>query len=260
MNDHGIWLYAVTARADRPLVPGVAGEPVRLVEAAGLTAVVGDVPLASFGEEALYRNLEDLDWLAGVARAHDAVVATVPGAGPVVPVRLATVYRDDDGVRAMLERRAADCHRSLDRVTGRTEWGVKVFAAPAMESTGESTVESTGGPAGPSRGGAGTAYLARRRAALVWRERHEQRAAEQAESVRHRLAQLAAGARRHPPQSRTLTGDNGRMIGNLAYLVDDDRGTAFTEAVTACDQEHDAIRVELTGPWPPYSFAALEEP
>ncbi|HVW44805.1 MAG TPA: GvpL/GvpF family gas vesicle protein [Amycolatopsis sp.] len=253
-DDYGIWLYAVTGRADPAglgRLPGVAGEPVRRVEAAGLTAVVGDVPLDAFGEEALHRNLEDLDWLAGVARAHDAVVATVPAGGPVVPVRLATVYRDDDSVRAMLERRAADFHRALERVTGRTEWGVKLFAA-------EPTDEPATADAGPSRRGAGTAYLARRRAVLAWRERQDERAAEQAEKVHQRLFSLAAAGRAHPPQSRALAEDNGRMIRNLAYLVDDASGTAFAEAVAACDRENDAISVQLTGPWPPYSFAAME--
>ncbi|MEY7971422.1 GvpL/GvpF family gas vesicle protein, partial [Saccharomonospora xinjiangensis] len=32
---------------------------------------------------------------------------------------------------------------------------------------------------------------------------------------------------------------------------------AFAELVRELDAEHDAVRVELTGPWPPYSFAAV---
>jgi hypothetical protein len=49
------------------------------------------------------------------------------------------------------------------------------------------------------------------------------------------------------------------MLLNASYLVDDNGTKAFTEAVAASDQNSDAIRVRLTGPWPPYSFSALEE-
>lgn len=255
MSDTGRWLYAVTRRADTDALaalPGVAGEMPRVVEEDGLAAVVGDVPLDEFDEQALYRNLEDLDWLAGVARAHDTVVAAVAAGGPVVPIRLATVYHDDDRVRATLREHAADFTGSLERVTGRTEWGVKVFAEPVAEATATE--------AGSSRRGAGTTYLARRRAALSWRETQDRRAAEQADRVYRRLAALAAAGRTHPPQNRALAGDNRRMLGNLSYLVDDEATSAFTETVAACDADNDAIKVEITGPWPPYSFATLEEP
>ena len=48
-----------------------------------LTAAVGTVGLDEFGEEGLRRNLEDLDWLAATARAHDAVISAIArfGAG-----------------------------------------------------------------------------------------------------------------------------------------------------------------------------------
>ncbi|AIJ23802.1 GvpL/GvpF family gas vesicle protein [Amycolatopsis methanolica] len=251
-EDSGIWLYAVTRREGAGAageLPGVAGEVLRTVEAGRLAAVVGDVPLETFGEEALHRNLEDLDWLGAVARAHDAVVGALAGAGPVVPVRLATVYRDEHGVRRVLEHRGHELARTLDRVAGRTEWGVKVFAGeppPGREET-------------PSRRGAGTAYLARRRAERDARAESERLAREQAAKVHSRLAALAAGARLHPLQSKALSGDDRQMVLNAAYLVGDDDARAFAEAVAACDDESPAIRVQLTGPWPPYSFSSLEE-
>lgn len=253
-EERGIWLYAVTRRLDPAVLvglPGVAGEAPRLVEAAGLTAVVGDVPLSAFGEEALRRNFEDLDWLGGVARAHDALIAAVVAAGPAVPIRLATGYRDDDRVRLVLEQRADEFARTLDHVAGRTEWGVKVFLDPARPPVTEA--------AGPSRRGAGAAYLARRKDELKSREHTEQRATGQAARLYAALAELAVDACRHPPQSRALAGHDGQMILNAAYLVEDDGARRFTEAVAACEQDYDAILVRLTGPWPPYSFSSLEE-
>lgn len=260
----GIWLYAVSREVDRRSLEeltGVAGEPLRAVEGAGLVAVAGTVPLDSFGEQALHRNLEDLDWLSQVARAHDAVVEAVARQGATVPLRLATVYLDDDRVRATLEAREEDFIRALDRVAGRTEWGVKAVlspsANPARTPEPEPAARSSGKQAQP---GAGAAYLRRRREQTTSRERGERIAVEQAERVHATLSELAAATRLHPPQSRQLSGDGDPMILNAAYLVDEAAARAFTGAVAALDDEHRAIRLQLTGPWPPYSFAALEAP
>lgn len=45
------------------------------------------------------------------------------------------------------------------------------------------------------------------------------------------------------------------MVLNAAYLVDDDRGGQFAQAVAALDAGEPQLQLELTGPWPPYSFA-----
>ena len=61
-----VWMYAVAGDFTAPIageLTGVGGSAVRPVRAAGLTAIVGDVDQPDFGEAALRRNLEDLDWL-----------------------------------------------------------------------------------------------------------------------------------------------------------------------------------------------------
>lgn len=250
----GIWLYAVTR--DLPTGPlsgvtGVGGEPVRTVEAAGLVAVVGSVRLEEFGEAALRRNLEDLDWLARTARAHDAVVDAVLHARPVMPSRLATVYLADERVHEMLQDRRRDFEVTLDRLTGRTEWGVKAFADPEA-LTRPVAEESTG------QAGRGTAYLLRRRAERSAKESAQQRAAVDADGVHSVLMGLSVGGRRHPPQDAQLAGTKDWMVLNGTYLVENTRGEEFATAVSTLERERAGLRLELTGPWPPYSFAGLE--
>ena len=48
------------------------------------------------------------------------------------------------------------------------------------------------------------------------------------------------------------------MIFNGTYLVDDDRVDDFTTFVATLDAEREGITVELTGPWPPYSFSGID--
>src|SRR4051794_10757587 len=100
----GEWLHAVARALDPGAVHGITGiaGPVRTVAGDGLVAVVSPVDL---DEEALRRNLEDLEWLDRTARIHHAVVAALAEDHTVVPAQLATVYRGETGLRAMLRER-----------------------------------------------------------------------------------------------------------------------------------------------------------
>ncbi|MGQ4599223.1 GvpL/GvpF family gas vesicle protein [Nocardia sp. R6R-6] len=259
MVTDGVWLYAVTpaGSVDQELgeLTGVAGEPVRTVFSNGLAAVVGSVPLEVFGAEPLRRNLEDLDWLAETARVHDAVVSAVVRRGPAVPLRLATVFLDDERVRGLLEERRADFDSALILVSGRTEWGVKAYgdrAALVCAVAEAASRDEAGGR------GTGTAYLARRRAQLAAQETVERDAALRAEEIHARLVRHAAAGRRQPATDPALSGRREWMVLNGTYLVDDDRADDFAAMVDELGNEFPGIRLELTGPWPPYSFAGVE--
>ncbi|MFF5173967.1 GvpL/GvpF family gas vesicle protein [Micromonospora sp. NPDC000089] len=250
MSTTGRWLHGVVREPDPAVlaaVSGMDGGPVRAVPAGDLTAVVSAVPLSEYGEEPLRRNLEDLAWLERAARAHHAVVDALARAGAVVPARLATVHHDDARVAAMLTGRRAELAEVLDRLTGRAEWGVKGYVVPGA-------LPRTEAPAGG--GGVGTAYLARRRAQLTARDEGQRIAAEAAGAVHTALTRYAAAGHRHAPQDRRLSGAPTAMVLNGAYLVELGAVDGFAALVGELTERHPEIRLELTGPWPPYSFVS----
>lgn len=269
-DTRGAWVYAIAEHSDSALpggLTGVGGGPVRTVEGAGLTAVTETVSLDEFGEAALRDNLEDLDWLDAVARAHHGVIDAVARQGPVVPMRLATVYSTETGLADMLEQHGSDLREVLRRIGTRKEWGVKVYAAavtgesgPQRQSAASSATAGTGAEAGSARAGAGSAYLRRRRDQLAASKDTRRSAMASTQTVHEQLSRLAAQARLHAPQAPQLTGSKEPMLLNAAYLLDDASRDTFAAAVAALAQEHPGIRLELTGPWPPYSFAGGDEP
>jgi Gas vesicle synthesis protein GvpL/GvpF len=255
----GVWVYAVSADvAAQSLgeLRGVGDEPVRGISSAGLTAIAGDVPLAEFGESALRRNLEDLAWLEATARAHHHVIDALGQRGPLVPMRLATVYANGAGVAAMLDERATDLRAALSRISAHQEWGVKAYA---QQSEPGSPAAAEPARSGAARAGPGASYLRRRRDELSAHSQARHDAIASAEAVHIRLSGLAAEARLHPPQAPQLTGIRSQMLLNAAYLLDEERAEEFADAVTALAREHPGVRLELTGPWPPYSFAGLPD-
>jgi hypothetical protein len=83
-------------------------------------------------------------------------------------------------------------------------------------------------------------------------------AVEAAEELHRVLATDVAASRRYPPQDPRLTGHREEMVLNAAYLVEQAESGRFRALVERWDAA--ALRLELTGPWAPYSFATLEDP
>jgi hypothetical protein len=153
-NGGWVWMYGVAGDDPEALavgLTGVGGAPPRTITAAGLTAIVGDVGDREYGQAALRRNLEDLDWLAQTARAHHAVLAAVAERGPVVPMRLATLFASDAGVTRTLQERADDFRGALSLISARSEWGVKAYAVKPADPAREPG-RPPDGPNGPAAG------------------------------------------------------------------------------------------------------------
>lgn len=247
------YVYAIARGQDADLaseLEGIAGSTVRWVEVAGLSALVSDVAEDEFGESALRRNLEDLDWLGKAVRDHNRVVEAAANVLPVAPMGFATVYYSDRRVRECLADRADRFETVLDRVTGRTEWGVKAYADISAGQPGSSE---------PRGERPGAAYLQRLRRREESREQAKEEALHHAAEVHASLVELADESTAHPPQSRELADYDGVMVLNGAYLVDETRESAFKEKLRELAHGHPKFRFELTGPWPPYSFATILE-
>jgi hypothetical protein len=259
MTHEGLWVYAIADHAggDVFLPAGVAGTPVRAIAAAGLTVLASNVDLAEFGEAALRRNLENLAWLDDVARAHHSVVDAAVRLFPVLPARFGTVYRGDASMAAALTGRSDQLHAALARVGGHMEWGVKAYAVPEQRPVpARAAVRASTGTGTES--GAGMAYLKRRRSQLSAKRESSRTAVASAREVHVELSGQAAQARLYPPQAPALSGTKAPMLLNAAYLLDAGSAARFGSLVAAAAAAHPDLRLDLTGPWPPYSFAGQE--
>ncbi|MGH3444106.1 MAG: GvpL/GvpF family gas vesicle protein, partial [Nocardioidaceae bacterium] len=191
------------------------------------------------------------DWLERVARGHDDVVQAVARVGPVAPLRLATICLDDDAVRARLAEWGPELRQALDRVEGRVEWSVKVYAPSPGPAEG---------PAPAATGtGTGTDYLRRKRTLSQSRRSAEEHGAKTAGEIHEELARRSVASRQLAAQDARLTGHQGTMTLNGAYLVPEADVDAFAHEVDRLAGEHAGVRIESHGPWPPYSFATLEQ-
>jgi hypothetical protein len=253
---HALWAYCV-ARADAALEDGGPGVdpdgPVSWIRHGDLALLCSRVPLAGFAEEPLRRNLNDLAWLGRVARAHEAAIERALATTTIVPLRLCTIFAGEDAAKDMLAERAPALTQALDALEDKLEWSVKLLVE---QERLEASLREPGAPEPAHDPGSGAAYMLVRREERRMREAAGRKAAELAEDVHARLQDWADDARVRPAQNRELSGHEGEMVLNGAYLVDRAKTAQLRELVDELQQRHAALgaRLELGGPFPPYNF------
>ncbi|USA05440.1 GvpL/GvpF family gas vesicle protein [Streptomyces lydicamycinicus] len=237
-----------------PRLTGLRDGRVRTASADGLTALVSSVPADAFSEEGMKAQLENLTELEEIARTHHTVVEAAHTGTTVLPMRLATVYLDDARVRSMLRERGAEFDALLSRLEGHAELGVKVYADPRAAAADPAPASDGPEPADPPVS-PGRAYLQQRRAQRRTQRDAYRAAGAVADEVRGRAAALARDRVAHRPQQGELAAGAGENIANEAYLVPTDQLREFHQAVAGLADGVPGVRIEVTGPWAPYSFA-----
>ncbi len=263
-----LWAYGVTDAGDEVVLAGLCGvdgaAPVERIEAGGLAALVSAVPRHVFDAEPLREHLNDMTWLARVARAHEGVLDAALRTATVVPLRLCTIYENPQRVRAMLAGDRAALVEALTYLAGREEWGAKLLLDP--ERLLESSLRSDGAAEAVDQGLAarteGGAYLEKRRLDRHVRERAGALATQLASEVHARLRGCAVDAVTRPPQNRDLSQHEGDMVLNAAYLVESGAIDRLRATAAAIEEEHAGVgaHLEITGPWPPYNFLPRNGP
>ncbi len=238
--------------APRGIPRGLAGTgPVRFLEAGqGLWVVVAHAPLARYGAEPVERSLRDLDWVSRCAVAHEAVVEHVARTGPVIPMKIFTLFADDARALDHLRAIRTGVERVFERVAGREEWSVRVWFDEARARKARAGPVHAGPPAA-----SGTEFLlAKKRQQEAVRELRQESRAE-IDRVFEELAVGADDARRRTP----VPGDEpARLLLDAVFLVPARQVPALRARVRRLTARLGArgYEVRLSGPWPPYNFVS----
>ena len=268
-DERAFYVYCVGQRgALAPLFAGglpeaiEAGARLELVEEGELAAVVSGVPLADYGEGALAARLSDATWTATRALRHERVAEHFARLAPVVPLRFGAIYLRREGVAQMLAGRDAQFRSVLARVGGRDEWGLNVYVERARlrEEVTRVSARLRELVARAEGSTPGQAYLLRKKGEALRDEEARAETRRAAAEVESRLAAASESAARLRVHKDEAT-EQGELVARLAFLVGREGFADFRAAAERLAAEYSPLgfRFELTGPWPPYNFAADEE-
>ena len=221
---------------------GIEGvEPVRAIACGEFICWVCVVDHASFSE-ALERNMENLEWLALHGVRHQQVVGEVAAQMTIVPARFGTIFSGEPALVKDVQSRKAVLNKVFTRVADADEWGVKVFAeqqAPAAAPTTEAR--------------SGKEYLQQKAARLKKRpERNDQELGELATA----LGKIAGDS----APSGKVSGAQPSLLWQATFLVPRGKRKPWEQTLKKFVERWDGQRrIEVNGPWPPYSFVSDAE-
>jgi hypothetical protein len=256
-----LYLYGVVPGGQA--VPSPRGATLRAVPFGSLVALVELVPSSEFSATELEQKMQRIDWVGPLACKHAAVLEDIMRHGPVVPARLCTLFTSAGSLAGSLAEEAPRFQDALRWLGGRQEWGLKLFCDEgrlrALVGAADPRARALEAAAGDAS--EGQAYVLRKqrdgRVAAVAGARIEEIAGE----VIDTLAELVADTRLRALLSAAVTGRRDAMVMNAAVLADRTAEAALRDAVAelAAQLAEDGFSLELTGPWPPYSFLNDED-
>jgi len=254
--DRLLYLYGVVRTGQ--CCPSHADVPLQIVSQASVAAVVEPVCAREFAPETLDEKLQSLEWVARLARRHEAVLERAMRQGAVVPARLCTLFSTSEALRRSLAEHEARFLVTLRRLHGREEWGVKAFcderqlrAALVTDDPELRILDAVIAGANP-----GYAFVLRKKRDAWAAELASRRLDALVDEALQRVDDVADDVRVHPLLPMSATGRDERMALNAAALVEVAAREAFQSAVAGLSARFhdDGVVFELSGPWPAYSF------
>lgn len=205
-------------------------------------AVVADAPLDRFAGDALQQELQDIEAISRHALAHAAVIEFVFRRAPVIPLKLFTLFSNDETAREHVRGRLPALRRMFAALRGLEEWGVRIFAGEAQADAAR-TLDS------------GRDYL------QVKKRLHEQTMTPSRATIRSTnsaLRSLGRMASKTRKEAFPAPGQGRPYIVGASFLVKVKRRGAWkahAEKVGAA-LAAGGHRLDISGPWPPYHFVS----
>lgn len=207
--------------------------------------VISDAPLDQFGEGPLGARLADLDWVSRAAVAHEAVIASfMPRADAVVPMKLFTLFTNDARALEQLRSGWTRVERVIRRLAKHEEWGVRLVFDDTRAPEDRDAAAA----------GSGRSYLVAKRrqhtAAAARRTNMRQVALDVVKTLRPLARDTRQRAVTTPPESRS------RLLLDAAFLVSKSKAARFRAGAARHAKKiaPAGFALQITGPWPPYSF------
>jgi hypothetical protein len=245
---NALYLYGISLRPE-----GKAGKPAKnlgKIGSAGIDGVhavrpldcgeficwVCEVDQVSFAA-AVESNMENLEWLALHGVRHQQVVGEVAEQTSIVPARFGTVFSGEPALVQDVQGRKAALKKVFARVAGGDEWGVKVFAERQA-------------PVALPEARSGKEYLQQKAARLKKRPERNDRELQELATALGKIATDSA-------PSGKVSGAQPNLLWQATFLVPRAKRKQWDQVLKNFVERWDGQRrIEVNGPWPPYSFVS----
>ena len=258
----GIYLFCLIPASPTPEISGfgIDGEHPLFVQVVDeVAAVMAEVDLDDFSGPEAMGKVADLAWVAPRALRHEKVVLAAMENGPVLPVRFNTVFSSLAAATESLLQRQEGLKTFFKDTAGKHEWILKAYVKlPQARArlTAARLAEEKDQLEGLSPG---KRYFLEQKIKMAV----DKETTSWLKAVGEDIETMALGASlefyKCRVQSRELSGKDEEMFFHGALLLPELIVEKLESELDAWNERQNAIglKIELSGPWPPYHFAPV---
>lgn len=238
-------------------------EGLKLLKFDDLFAVVKYVSEIDFSEENFQKHLSDISWLENNAREHVEVINRIMENHSVIPFKFGTIFKEETGLRKFIADYADSLTENFLQVGGREEWAVKIYCD--RKSLSEKIDELSEAAASLEiqimASSPGRAYLLKRKKGDLIENEMNRICKKFGQENFDELNSLSEANRLNNLLPKEFTGRSDTMILNSTFLVPKCKVPYFKNTIDSLEKKNEnfGFLLEITGPWPPFSFISIKE-
>jgi hypothetical protein len=258
-----MYCYGVIAHGsiDAEMLTSLVGldkSQVYLVHCKGVCAVVSEVTAAEFSQQSIDVKVKDIAWLEVNAPIHEGIVNEMMRKTAILPMKFCTIFKTQQHVENMLERKYADITYFLHHMQGKVEMSLKVYSdftkirkqvqvqsvdVQDLERKAKSTTQ-------------GQAYFILQKVEMLLKSTVYKNVVGFKKTILSSLHEMDIEIKKNDVMARKITGkERGiEMVLNLAVLIHTKKIQALGTLVGELGITLPLCTFELTGPFAPYNF------
>lgn len=239
------------------------GRKIHVIPGSGIYAIASRVSQSEFGKVNLEKGLSDMKWLEAKVLEHHAVIEELSGNCTVIPFKFATLFENEANVRAFLEKHGGEFSELLEQLTGKEEWGVKVYcdvhhlkAILREENEGIKKIERD-----INASSTGEKYFLQKKEDKVMDDILNRVINECSRDSFETLREQSHDACIGKLLPREITKRKEEMILNAVFLIDKTKLVEFENCLRHLREKYTpkGLAFDCTGPWPPYNFCSIKK-
>jgi len=240
---NALYLYGVSSAAQDEIHPlknrGVDGIHAVIPMPCGeYLCWVSPVDQVAFRSD-LEANMENLEWLALHGVRHQEVVGEIAEMQTIIPARFGTLFSSEAALLKDVEARRSALKKVFTRIADSDEWGVKVLAEPQTPASVSAKPASSGRD-----------YLQQKAARMKKKPEHS-------DADLSELAEALEKVATDSAPTGKVSGAQPGLLWQATFLVERSRRKKWEGVLQDFVQRWQGKRrIEVTGPWPPYSFVS----
>lgn len=255
-----LYIFCVT-RAEPSLQSHPGCDELFFLEIDGLYAVIKYVSEDDYSEVNIKKRLSDEPWLDANVREHLRVIGLIMLENSVIPFNFGTIYKSEEGLKQFFGTYANDFKKTLLYLENKEEWSVKAFCNKkkiieniVVLSRNIADIEAQINASSP-----GKAYILGKKKKDILEKEISSIYNTLSKHVFTRLNELPDEYRLYAISTEKLSEEDDDMVINATFLLRKENIDNFIALADSLIVEHEQIglSLEVTGPWPPYSFINL---